>query len=188
MRAWVVGHDGFRVGVALLAVGLAVSVYAFVRVPSPYGGPIPMWFLTPPALATLSALSVRNEIPVVGWADRRLRRARLGWALAVTALTGACAALVGANAGQDRLPELTMTLTGLTFGAAVAVGRGSAALGAACLVAVVGSTVALHDLTPARIWDHLAWPGQTAAAIVCAVAVTAYARFGAPGSAGGLSG
>lgn len=188
MRAWVVGHDGFRVGAMLVAIGVAVSVYAYVRVPSSYGGPIPMWFLTPPALAMFAALAVHNEIPDVGWSVGRLRRARLAWASAVVTLTGAVAAFVGASADQHRLPELTIALTSLTFGLAVLVGRGSVTLGAGCLVVIVVSTRALHDLTPAGVWERLAGPGQLGLGAASACCVAAYGYLGPRSSRAALTG
>lgn len=183
-----VGHDGHRVGAAITLVAVTVSLYASVRVPSPYGGPIPMWFLTPPTLAMLSGLSVSDAIADVGWSRSRLRAARLAWAVAALAGTGLAGGLVGANAGQDRLPELTIVLTGLTFGAATFLGRGSAGLGAACLVVVVVSTQALHDQTPEHVWDRLAVPGQLAAAVVVAACVAAYAVLGPRASRDALIG
>lgn len=188
VRAWVVGHDGFRVGAMLVAVGIVVSLYAYVRVPSPYGGPIPMWFLTPPTLAMFAALAVQNEIPEVGWSTGRLRRARLGWALAMVMLTGVAAAVVGGSAGQHRLAELTMALTGLTFGLAVLVGRGSVALGAGCLVVIVVSTRALYHLTPAGVWERLSGPGQLTLGAACAGCVVAYAHIGPRISRAALTG
>lgn len=188
MRAWIVGHDGFRVGAVLVAVAVAVSVYAYVRVPSPYGGPIPMWFLTPPALAMFAALALDNEIPGVGWSTGRLRRARLAWAVAVVGLGGLCAALVGVSAGQHRLPELTMALASLTLGLATVVGRGSVALGASCLVLIIVSTQALHSLTPAVVWDRLSGPSQLALGVVCTGCVVAYAWLGPRRSRAALAG
>lgn len=188
VRAWIVAHDGFRAGAAVVGVGSAISAYAFASVPSPYGGPIPMWFLTPPALAMFAALAVHNEVAEVGWSTGRLRLARLAWAVAVLAVTGAAAALVGVNAGQDRLPELTVALTSLTYGLAVLVGRASAALGAACLVSVVASTRALYLLTPAAVWQDLAGPGQLVLGAAAAACVTAYAWCGSRGGRSTLTG
>jgi hypothetical protein len=137
-----------------------------------------MWFLKPPTLAMLSGLAVRNGIDDVGWRSGRLRLARLVWASFVLAGTGLAAALVGSSAGQHQLPELTMLLAAGTFGLATLVGRGSASLGAGCLVVVVGSTRELHALSPADLWDRLQLPGQVACGAVATVCVVGYGALG----------
>ena len=188
VRAWVVGHDGFRVGGVIAAIAVTVSIYAFARVPGPHGGPIPVWFLSPPALAMFAGLAVHNDIPEVGWSVGRLRRARLLWAIAVMTAAGLAAQLVGANAGQDRLGWLTVGLTGLTFGLATAVGRGSLALGASCLVVIVVSTRAVYSLTPAAVWDRLTAPGQAALGVAVAGCIAVYSLAGSRSSRAALTG
>jgi hypothetical protein len=183
-----VAHDGHRVGATLVLLGVTLATYAQASVPSFSGGAIPMWFLTPPALTMFAALAVRNEIPGVGWSAARLRRARLAWALAILAVAGASAALVGAASGQSQLPELTVALTALTVGVAVPAGRGSAAVGAACLVVVVMSTHALRNLAPAHLWERLSTPGQGALALAGAVCVGVYAYLGPRGTRAALTG
>ncbi|WP_183095638.1 hypothetical protein [Nocardioides stalactiti] len=187
MRAWVTAHDGFRVGAVLVAIGVAGSLYTYLRVPVPYGGKVPMWFLIPSALAMVAALAVHNELPD-GEGSPRVRGARLGWALVVLCVVGAAAAVVGARAGQQRMPELAVALTSVAFGLSVLVGRGSAAIGAACLVTTIVSTRALYHLTPASLWASLGTPGQLAFALACVGCLLAYVRFGSRSPSTALTG
>lgn len=188
LRAWVVGHDGFRVATMLLAVALGASLYAFVRVPGQHGGPIPLWLLTPPTLAMFAALAVHNDIPEVGWSTSRLRRARLLWAFAVVASAGLAAQLVGWSAGQARMGLLTAALTALTLGLACVVGRGSLALGAGLLVVTILHTRAVSTLTPAAIWAGLGGPLAAGLGLACVLSMVAYAAGGSRSPWGSLAG
>lgn len=187
-RAWVVAHDGVGVGVLIAVVGVAASVYAFVQVPGPHGGPIPMWLLTPPVLAMVAALAVHNEIPAVGWSEARLRRARLLWAVTAIGWTALAAQLVGWHAGQGRMGALAAVLTGLTFGLSVAIGRGSLVLGATILLVIVVNTNEVHSLTPAAVWDDVTGPARVAVVALVAGGVAAYAWLGSRMSRASLTG
>lgn len=164
-------------GGAIVAVTALGAGYAWVRVPSVHGGPLPLWLLTPPVLALFAGLGAGSSLPPM-IRVRGAAMARLGWAVAVCLLAGVGAVVVGASAGEPCLGSSTVVLSGLVFGGSVVLGRWAPLIAAAPLVVLLAQVHAVRDLTPERLWSALS-PLQECAVLVCwCTAVLAYARWG----------
>lgn len=179
IRAWLVAHNAIPVGLAFAVITVGGSSYALMGVPGAHGGPLPLWLLTPPALAVLASAAVSNDIPVFGWQVRQVMVGRVVWELVVTGLAALAAKVVGHAAGQSHLSLLTVLLVGFVFTASTAIGRGCVLVGAVPMLAMLGSPDSVRNHTPRTVWELLHPAVQVGAIMACVGGLVLYVLLGA---------
>lgn len=177
VRAWLVAHDAVPLTVAIGVVTVAGAGYGWMSVPSVHGGPLPVWLLTPPLLALFAGLGAVSSIPSLIWSGPAAR-ARLLWSLTVCLVAGGGGELIGISAGQSALGVSTALLTGVIFGASVAVGRLAPLVAAAPIIVLLVQVHAVRDLVPARLWALVPLPAELLVWGVWALCLLTYARYG----------
>lgn len=183
-RAWWAGHDASAVCAIFGALSVLLAAGARVLLPVPGNVPaLPLWQMTPALFAMVAAGATVSRLPQTRApgraAVRRLALARLAWMIAVTAAAGAAVTLVDRTRGLPPLAPATMALVLATFGAAVALGRGAAWLGAAACGAVLAR--APEFAGAANPWSPDApWVGIIAA-VVAGASLILYPVYGGRG-------
>ena len=173
-----VAHDGVVVMATLGVVAALAAGYGGLTVPVLGGGKLPVWLLSPPALALFAGLAVDSRIPALPW-SHGLAAARLGWVCFVALAGGVGGALIGASAGQTDLARSAVLLIGLVYGASVVVGRFAPLLAAIPIVVILGNVDAAKALTPGRLWDDLPNPALVMLGLTWCACVFGYSRWGA---------
>lgn len=175
VRAWLVAHEGFLVGSAMLLTALGIRWGATWLLPVP-GTPrrVPFWQLTPALLAMLASIATVNRLPV--GPGRAQRLARAAWALVVIGAAAGCAAVVGLGTGLPSLVPGTAAAVGLTVAVAALAGRAAVWVGAgwaAIVLMRVNKVAATEDL-----WSGLPDRARLALLVVVALGLVGYARAG----------